>query len=43
MPSKTSNRRPAAVLPSIPSEWIEQVVSGPMGAEAINAASLAFK
>ena len=43
MPSKTSNQRPAVVLPNIPSEWIEQVVSGPMGAEAINAATLAFK
>ena len=43
MPSKTSNRRPAAVLPSIPAELIDPIVSGPMSAEAINAASLAFK
>ena len=37
MPSKTSKTRPAATLPSIPKEFIDQMVSGPMSAEAINA------
>ena len=31
------------MLPSIPKELIDQVVSGPMDAEAVNAASMAFK
>lgn len=31
------------MLPSIPKEFIDQMVSGPMSAEAINAASMAFK
>ena len=43
MPSKTSNKKPAATLPSIPKELIDQMVSGPMDAEAVNAASMAFK
>ena len=43
MPSKTSKKKPVAVLPSIPKELIDQVVSGPMDAEAVNAASMAFK
>ena len=43
MPSKTSKKKPAAALPSIPKEFIDQMVSGPMSAEAINAASMAFK
>ena len=43
MPSKTSKKKPIAVLPSIPKELIDQVVSGPMDAEAVNAASMAFK
>ncbi len=43
MPSKTSKKKPAAALPSIPKELIDQMVSGPMDAEAINAASMAFK
>lgn len=42
MPSKTSKKKPAA-LPSIPKELIEQIADGPMNAEAINAASMAFK
>ena len=32
-----------AALPSIPKELIDQFVSGPMSAEAVNAASMAFK
>ena len=43
MPSKTSKKKPVAVLPSIPKELIDQMVSGPMDAEAIDAASMAFK
>jgi transposase-like protein len=41
MPSKT--KRPLAELPTIPKELIDQFVTGPMTAEAVNAASLAFK
>lgn len=43
MPSKTSKKKAAVELPSIPQEFIDQMVSGPMDAEAINAASMAFK
>jgi transposase-like protein len=48
MPSKTKTRNAAiaaktAALPSIPKELIEQFVKGPMTAEAVNAASMAFK
>src|SRR3954466_4632309 len=44
MPSRTKAVRAAmAALPSIPKELIDQFVTGPMSAEAVNAASLAFK
>ena len=43
MPIKTSKKRPVAALPSIPKELIDQMVRGPMDAEAVNAASMAFK
>src|SRR3954468_1603391 len=44
MPSKTKAVKAAmAALPSIPKELIDQFVTGPMSAEAVNAASLAFK
>ena len=43
MPSKTSKTKPVAALPNIPKELIDQMVSGPMSAEAINATSMAFK
>ncbi len=48
MPSKTKTKNAAiaaktAALPSIPKELIEQFVKGPMTAEAVNAASMAFK
>lgn len=43
MPSKTSKKKAAAELPSIPKELIDQLVTGPMTAEAVNAASMAFK
>ncbi|MEN3374401.1 IS256 family transposase [Dechloromonas sp. ZS-1] len=43
MPSKTSKKKPAAALPSIPKELIDQMVIGPMDTEAVNAASMAFK
>jgi transposase-like protein len=32
-----------AALPSIPKELIDQFVTGPMSAQAVNAASMAFK
>jgi hypothetical protein len=32
-----------AALPSIPKELIDQFVIGPMSAQAVNAASMAFK
>jgi putative transposase len=43
MPSKTRSKKPSAALPSIPKELIDQIISGPMSAEAVNAASMAFK
>src|SRR5205085_1439454 len=44
MPSKTKAVKAAmAALPSIPKELIDQFVTGPMSAEAVNAASMAFK
>lgn len=43
MPTKTSKKKPAAALPSIAKERIERFVSGPMIAEAVNTASMAFK
>ena len=44
MPIKTSKKKwVAPELPSIPKELIDQFVSGPMTAEAVNAASMAFK
>ncbi|HRA98015.1 MAG TPA: IS256 family transposase [Nitrospira sp.] len=43
MPSKTSKKGPVAPLPGIPKEIIDQFVNGPMTAEAVNAASMAFK
>lgn len=33
----------AAAMPSIPKELIDQFGTGPMSAEAVNAASMAFK
>ena len=43
MPSKTRKKKLAAALPTIPKEIIDQFVSGPMTAETVNAASMAFK
>ncbi len=43
MPSKNRKSKTAATLPTIPKELIDQFVSGPMSAEAVNAASMAFK
>ena len=48
MPRKTKVKNAAiaarsAALPSIPKELIDQFVTGPMSAEAVNAASVAFK
>ena len=42
MPIKTS-KKAVVDLPSIPKELIDHFVSGPMSAEAVNAASIAFK
>ena len=43
MPSKTSKKKAVVTLPAIPKDIIDQFVSGPMTAEAVNAASMAFK
>src|SRR5512146_2468106 len=44
MPRKTKTAAAAAAaMPSIPKELIDQFVTGPMSAEAVNAASMAFK
>ncbi len=43
MSSKTSKGKAIPALPTIPKELIDQFVSGPMSAEAVNAASMAFK
>ncbi len=44
MPRKTKKAAVAATeLPSIPKELIDQFVTGPMSAEVVNAASMAFK
>jgi putative transposase len=45
MPSKSKKAAAAeqAALPAIPKELIDQFVTGPMSAEAVNAASMAFK
>ena len=43
MPTKTRKPKAAPVLPTIPKELIDQFVNGPMSAEAVNAASMAFK
>ncbi|HEU4662462.1 MAG TPA: IS256 family transposase, partial [Dokdonella sp.] len=42
MARKTKPTRQAE-LPKIPAELIDQFVKGPMSAEAVNAASMAFK
>ena len=42
MPSRNS-QAPLAPLPTIPKELVVQFVRGPMTAETVNAASLAFK
>ncbi len=43
MPSKTRKAAAVQALPTIPKELIDQFVNGPMSAEAVNAASMAFK
>ena len=48
MPTKTLTKTQKSIsaakaLPSIPKELIDQFVSGPMSAQAVNAASVAFK
>ena len=43
MPRKTTKGKAVRTLPTIPKELIDQFVSGPMSAQAVNAASMAFK
>ncbi len=43
MPSKTRKPKATQALPTIPKELLDQFVNGPMSAEAVNAASMAFK
>jgi transposase-like protein len=43
MPVSTKRGKTQVVLPTIPKELIDQFVNGPMSAEAVNAASMAFK
>ena len=45
MPSRKTKAATAvgAALPAIPKELIDQIVTGPMSAQAVNAASMAFK
>ena len=43
MPTRSKKKKPVPALPAIPKELIDQFVSGPMSAEAVNAASMAFK
>ena len=44
MPRKTKSARAAGTaLPSIPNELVDQFVTGPMTAEAVNDISMAFK
>ena len=43
MPIKTKKAVIPQALPIIPKELIDQLVSGPMSAEAVHAASIAFK
>lgn len=43
MPSKSTKGKATSALPTIPKELIDQFVSGPMSAEAVNTASMAFK
>jgi putative transposase len=44
MPSNKTTKKPSAEsLPPIPKELIDHFVSGPLSAEAVNAASMAFK
>ncbi len=43
MPTKKKSAAGAAALPAIPAELLEQFGNGPMTAEAVNAATLAFK
>ena len=46
MPSRKTTKAAAAAaaaMPSIPKELIDQFVTGPMSAQAVNAASMAFK
>jgi putative transposase len=43
MPNRPQKKKSVPALPAIAKELIDQFASGPMSAEAINAASMAFK
>ena len=43
MPNNTKTGKTQVALPTIPKKLIDQFVSGPMNAQAVNAASMAFK
>jgi transposase-like protein len=43
MPSRKTTKAAAAALPTIPKGLIDQFVTGPMSAEAVQAAAIAFK
>ena len=43
MPRTKKNRAADAAMPKIPAELIDQIVKGPMSADAVNAAYKAFK
>ncbi len=43
MPHKTKKKAVAAALPSIPKELLDQLVTGPMSAEQVNATCMALK
>ena len=43
MPSKTKKAAAAHALPTIPKEIIDQFFNGPMSAQSVNTASMAFK
>ena len=43
MPVSTKRGKTQVALPTIPKELIDQFVNGPMNAQAVNAASMAFK
>lgn len=43
MPNRPKKKKLVPALPVIPKELIDQFVSGPMSAESVDAASMAFR